>query len=248
MKLRPPSSRKNREFINNMGGGIFWTLGGKDFSILKLALGIVNGLVGVGSIGAKLYLRKSLGVRSVNVLMLALQILTVWAISAKAFIKELPPNPISTFAQTSPLVFYYLLGLLFLTFVHYTNVWFLKQGQGKHSYHRGFGILSLIGNGGEKQENLFRIIDPFLLAFGACFFLTFEGGKILAWTLWVGSICLLIEELQVYYLSWEAEMDLRDADLESRWLSEKHEEHLNGQASNNSKSNDQSYRARTAKD
>jgi hypothetical protein len=246
MKLRPPSSSNNREFINNMGGGMYWTLGGKDFFIFKILFGLLGFFVGIGSIGVKLYLRKYMGVRAVNPLMLIIHILLVWVIASDILTKEQSGNFIAGFARMAPFTCYYVAGVFFLALVHYINVWFLKEGKEKHSYHRGVGVLNYLWDDNGEREEYLRLIDPFLLAFGACFFLLFDEGKILTYILWIGCTCLLIEELRVFYLSWEAEMNLRDADKEAAYLSQKHEEYQKDQS--NGKMDESPYRARTAKD
>lgn len=234
-----PSSGNNGEFLNNAGKGMFWMFGGRDFGAYAIFMSLIMPVIGIGSVGAKLYLRKGMQVWAVNPLFLIIHFLVVYG---SVLGLKLPDNQTGNFINSlweeNPFVFYYLVGLAILAVIHYI---YFRRDIGEVSYDSGFGIVHIFWNGKEDQKRNLRLIDPLLLAIGAGFFFTFENGKSLAYILWASSLCLLIEEALLMYRDWNRLLKLRDAEIEAEKLGKK----LNKQ---HDKGDEPSYRARSAKD
>lgn len=251
MKLRPPSSHSNREFVDNMGSGIFTLFGVKNPGAPKFFIWFFSYLIGIGAIGAKLILRKRLGVRAVNIIMLALHIFLSWAILVDVLFSPIPTNIISDFYEKFPYVTYYFFALIALTIIHFLNIRFFHASLSSHTGHRGYGILNYILNryddDDDYSEAYLRMAEAVILAIGSYFFLTQDQGKFLTFILWISCACLIIEETIIVYVSWQREMDMIDHEKESKWLSQKLNQYLNKNNGSIGNAEETSYRARTKK-
>lgn len=245
MKFRPQSSQVNREIAGNVSGGMDLLLGTKNSPI---AINIfVTYLVGSMSIGSKIFIRKKLGVRAVNPLMLILHSVAIWLFLSIEF-ESTNMYSFAAFYQQFPLVSYYLIILFTLGFIHFINISVLNQGMGYHTYYRGYGpIHYFVKRDDETKNQYLRLIDPFIVALAASYFLFLDQGRPLAWILWGSCAFLLFEEVMVFYRSWHAELDLRDAEEETKELSEKHEAYLRKQNGSNGKSEEITYRVQKKK-
>lgn len=220
MKLRPNSVQQNREVSGNISQNLDYILGSKNsFTIVYF---LVSSLVGICSIGSKLIIRKHLGVRTISIFHLVLHLAIIYAYLTDLLYSS--PITVRAFIETHPIVSWYMIVLIILSFLHYFNCLVLKENQHKHTLDRGYGPFNYIFRSFDDKRGLYlRLIDPCLIALISLAFLTDKKIEPLVQIIIVSSAFLLLEELLIVYRSWQALLDLRDVEKEAQWLAESHE-------------------------
>jgi len=229
----------NRDFLNNTGKGIYWLLGARDTGPYGIVIALLKPLIGVGAVGAKLYLRKQMRLMAINPLFLIFHLAIIYVL-VYLFHPNSPgysDNFIESLRAVDPFVFYYLVGLLILASIHYI---YFNRSEEEHSEDSGIGIAHIFWKRGEDQKKYLRLIDPFILAIGVCFFFTMNGGNSLIYIVWVSCFCLFTEEVSLLYYGWNSLRRVKDAEIEANRLGNK----LNKKPGNK----ESSFRAQSARD
>lgn len=231
-------SNNNRDFLNNTGKGIYWLFGGKNFEAYNIATAVILPIVRIGSIGAKLYLRKKMQLWAISPLFLIFHFLIIYLIVY--FSSDLPTDKSDSFfnilRMSDPFIFYYFIGILLLATIHFA---YFRRDENEVSYDSGLGIQHIFWKGGEVQKKFLRLVDPFILAIGVCMFITIKGGENLLYVVWVSCFCLLIEEVVLIYRDWDRLRRVKDTEIEAKRL---------GDRLKKRSSDDNTYRARSAQD